>query len=95
MPGGVTEQEKATKVRDELSAMHAQELLALADTIKLLNDGETLVHFKKTLLRGVSSSLHTQIFGCQVGFGKICKVIDILVANLYQGLLADTEMKGD
>merc|ERR1719353_30029 len=38
-----------TKEHDENTKMRSQELLALADTIKLLNDDDALELFKKTL----------------------------------------------
>jgi septal ring factor EnvC (AmiA/AmiB activator) len=101
--------------------MQAQELLALADTIKVLNDDDALELFKKTLPSGASSFLQIQVTdksqrnkaiqalreskdprvdllavalrGGKVGFGKIIKLIDELVATLTKEGEADTEKK--
>jgi len=105
----------------EYQKMQAQELLALADTIKVLNDDDALELFKKTLPSGASSFLQIQVSdkaqrstalahlreskdprvdllavalrGGKVGFGKIIKLIDELVATLKQEGEADTEKK--
>merc|ERR1719409_1005579 len=45
----------------EYGKMQAQELLALADTIKVLNDDDALELFKKTLPSGASSLLQIQV----------------------------------
>jgi len=45
----------------EYQKMMAQELLALADTIKVLNDDDALELFKKTLPSGASSFLQIQV----------------------------------
>jgi len=45
----------------EYGKMQAQELLALADTIKVLNDDDALELFKKTLPSGASSFLQIQV----------------------------------
>merc|ERR1719197_2122983 len=45
----------------EYKKMQAQELLALADTIKVLNDDDALELFKKTLPSGASSFLQIQV----------------------------------
>jgi len=100
-----------------------EELLALADTIKLLNDDDALELFKKTLpgasamfvqvkmsernirkgalqfiQRAQSSSLQTApqldfialaINGKKIGFGKVIKLIDDMVATLKQEQLDD------
>jgi len=45
----------------EYGKMQSQELLALADTIKVLNDDDALELFKKTLPSGASSFLQVQV----------------------------------
>merc|ERR1719326_966115 len=105
----------------EYKKMQAQELLALADTIKVLNDDDALELFKKTLPSGASSFLQIQVTdksqrnqalhalreskdprvdllavalrGGKIGFGKIIKLIDELVATLKKEGEADTEKK--
>merc|ERR1740121_2861382 len=46
-----------TKEHEENMKLRSEELLALADTIKLLNDDDALELFKKTLPAGASASL--------------------------------------
>jgi len=53
--------EKKKKEWSEYEKMQAQELLALADTIKVLNDDDALELFKKTLPSGASSFLQIQV----------------------------------
>merc|ERR1719164_120263 len=53
--------EKKKKEWAEYGKMQAQELLALADTIKVLNDDDALELFKKTLPSGASSFLQIQV----------------------------------
>jgi septal ring factor EnvC (AmiA/AmiB activator) len=105
----------------EYAKMQAQELLALADTIKVLNDDDALELFKKTLPSGASSFLQIQVTdkaqrnlalntlreskdprvdllavalrGGKIGFGKIIKLIDELVATLKKEGEADAEKK--
>merc|ERR1740117_2325009 len=105
----------------EYARMQAEELLALADTIKVLNDDDALELFKKTLPSGASSFLQIQVTdksqrnqaiqalrdtkdpridllavalrGGKIGFGKIIKLIDELVATLKKEGEADTEKK--
>jgi len=105
----------------EYGKMQAQELLALADTIKVLNDDDALELFKKTLPSGASSFLQIQVTdkaqrslaiqtlreskdprvdllavalrGGKIGFGKIIKLIDELVATLKKEGEADAEKK--
>jgi len=95
--------------------------LALADTIKVLNDDDALELFKKTLPSGASSFLQIQVTdkaqrnlalntlreskdprvdllavalrGGKIGFGKIIKLIDELVATLKKEGEADAEKK--
>merc|ERR1719420_192225 len=50
---------------DEICKMRAEELLALADTIKILNDDDALELFKKTLPGG-SSFLQVQVSSAAV-----------------------------
>merc|ERR1719161_960971 len=45
----------------EYQRMQAQEMLALADTIKILNDDDALELFKKTLPSGAASFLQVQV----------------------------------
>jgi len=52
--------EKKKQEWSEYQKMQAQELLALADTIKVLNDDDALELFKKTLPSGASSFLQIQ-----------------------------------
>jgi len=113
--------EKKKKEWAEYQKMQAQELLALADTIKVLNDDDALELFKKTLPSGASSFLQIQVTdksqrnkalevlreskdprvdllavalrGGKIGFGKIIKLIDELVATLKKEGEADTEKK--
>jgi septal ring factor EnvC (AmiA/AmiB activator) len=113
--------EKKKKEWAGYKKMQAQELLALADTIKVLNDDDALELFKKTLPSGASSFLQIQVTdksqrnkaiqalreskdprvdllavalrGGKVGFGKIIKLIDELVATLTKEGEADTEKK--
>jgi len=105
------------EVHAEEKQMRAQEVVALADTIKILNDDDALELFKKTLPGAGSSFLQVQksadarqvqaralleqarshmkpgqhrhldfvllaLHGRKVGFGKIVKMIDELVATL-------------
>jgi len=53
--------ENKKKEWSEYEKMQAQELLALADTIKVLNDDDALELFKKTLPSGASSFLQIQV----------------------------------
>merc|ERR1712159_958679 len=53
--------EKKKKEWAEYQKMMQQELLALADTIKILNDDDALELFKKTLPGGASSFLQIQV----------------------------------
>jgi hypothetical protein len=113
--------EKKKKEWGEYQKMQAQELLALADTIKVLNDDDALELFKKTLPSGASSFLQIQVTdksqrskalqvlseskdprvdllavalrGGKIGFGKIIKLIDELVATLKKEGEADTEKR--
>jgi len=105
------------KVHEEEKAMRAQEVVALADTIKILNDDDALELFKKTLPSASASLMQMQtssegqlvqakqllsavrerselqhrphldaillaLNGKKVGFAKIVKLIDDLVASL-------------
>merc|ERR1719198_1029381 len=105
--------EKKKKEWAMYQKMQGEELLALADTIKVLNDDDALELFKKTLPGSASSLLQIQVTqksqakkalqalksarggsdprvdfleialrGGKVGFGKIIKLIDELVATL-------------
>merc|ERR1719240_2241824 len=105
--------------------MQGEELLALADTIKVLNDDDALELFKKTLPGSASSLLQVKITaksmaksalavlkharaggndprvdfielamkGGKVGFEKIIKLIDELVATLKQEQKEDDAKK--
>jgi len=53
--------EKKKKEWAEYEKMQQQEMLALADTIKILNDDDALELFKKTLPGGASSFLQIQV----------------------------------
>merc|ERR1719311_1904920 len=109
----------ATKTAEyeERCKMRAMELAALADTIKVLNDDDSLDLFKKTLpsasllqvevrlselrrralssIRSLARSVGVQsrpqldfialaLSGKKIGFGKIIKMIDNMIANLHQ-----------
>merc|ERR1719389_1496425 len=50
-----------TKEHEENSKMRSEELLALADTIKVLNDDDALELFKKTLPGASASFLQLQV----------------------------------
>merc|ERR1719429_352070 len=108
-----------TGIHEKEKEMRAQETVALADTIKILNDDDALELFKKTLpsasssllqLKEGSSSVRARarsaltearertipgqrhrldyvllaLHGEKVGFGKVIKLIDDLVATLKQ-----------
>merc|ERR1719453_230274 len=57
--------EKKKKEWAEYQKMMQQEMLALADTIKILNDDDALELFKKTLPGGASSFLQIQVSAAQ------------------------------
>merc|ERR1719440_573467 len=107
----------------EYKAVQADELVALADTIKVLNDDDALELFKKTL-PGASSFVQVQVSsdssrkhalnvlnsaktnkdprvdlvliamrGGKIGFDKIIKMIDDLVAELKVEQTTDDEKK--
>merc|ERR1719453_2934140 len=118
----------ATKEKEwaEICKTRSEELLALADTIKILNDDDALELFKKTL-PGASSFLQVQVStdamreqalsllesfkgtkksdrqrldyimlavrGKKVGFDKIIKMIDDMVALLKEEQVADEDKK--
>jgi len=103
---------KQTKEMEERTKTRSQELLALSDTIKVLNDDDALELFKKTLPGAGSSfvqmavnkasagaralailrSQHRPDFdfitlaiqGKKIGFAKVIKMIDEMVATLKQ-----------
>jgi len=117
--------EAKTKLFKENVNYRTQELAALADTIKILNDDDALELFKKTLpgassfmqiavseqstkaraldiLNGVKS--HSQrrvqldfismaLRGKKIGFEKVIKMIDDLVAELKQDQINDDSKK--
>mmetsp|Transcript_83427 Transcript_83427/g.131366 ORF Transcript_83427/g.131366 Transcript_83427/m.131366 type:complete len:714 (-) Transcript_83427:47-2188(-) len=119
----------ATKEKewDEIQAMRAQELVALAETIKILNDDDALEMFKKTLpsassaagflqlaadrdaLRNKALAMITKIRnsnpnadvgfvelalrGKKIGFEKVIKMIDNMVAHLKQEQIEDEAKK--
>jgi len=106
---------------EERSATRAQELVALADTIKILNDDDALELFKKTLptpsllqqtstskdmkLRALSALkakgspdsrlnlIALALRGQSMGFEKVIKMIDDMVALLGKEQVADDEKK--
>jgi len=65
--------EKQQKLYEENTKMRGEELLALADTIKILNDDDALEMFKKTL-PGASSFLELQVTSSEVK-GQVIKMI--------------------
>lgn len=113
------------KLFKENTEYRGQELLALADTIKILNDDDALELFKKTLpgassfvqiqvsesstkaraldiLNGVrhNGQRHVQLDfislalkGKKIGFEKILKMVDDLVAELKQDQINDDSKK--
>merc|ERR1712129_551847 len=121
--------EKKKKEWDEICALRQQERLALADTIKILNDDDALELFKKTLpsasfveikvtseswrakalsalrkaaRRPKSSGIPTRpeidlialaISGRKVGFQKVIKMIEEMVANLQMEQIDDENKK--
>jgi len=103
---------------DERQKTRAEELLALADTIKVLNDDDALELFKKTLPSGASlmqvqssaGSLRARalaeirdipglefialaLHGKKIGFEKVIKMVDDMVANLKTEQLDDDNKK--
>jgi len=104
---------------DEICKTRAGEQLALADTIKLLNDDDALELFKKTLPGAGSSFLQLQVTneamraralatvkgkkglelislaleGKKVGFEKVLKMIDEMVALLKKEQTDDDDKK--
>jgi len=54
---------KETKIHEEAKAMRAEEMVALADTIKVLNDDDALELFKQTLPSASSSLLQLEKSG--------------------------------
>jgi predicted nucleic acid-binding Zn-ribbon protein len=111
-----------TGIHEEEKKMRAQELVALADTIKVLNDDDALELFKKTLPSAGSSLIQMQatrvslqeearkalasvhdhrhldfillaLRGKKIGFGKIIKLIDELVATLKKEQQDDDDKK--
>jgi len=117
------------KTHEQDKKMRAQELLALADTIQILNDDDTLELFKKTLpsasssflqMQSTSESLRTRaqavlslaqksekssgsrhhldfillaLRGKKVGFERVAKLIDELVATLKEEQVDDDNKK--
>jgi len=120
--------ELKTKEWDERSKTRSQELLAIADTIKILNDDDALELFKKTLPSAAGASfvqvhnapaemrrkalsfigveaqsvwndsprmdfITMAIRGKKIGFEKVIKMIDEMVATLKQEQLDDDHKK--
>jgi len=71
--------EKQQKLYEENTKMRGEELLALADTIKILNDDDALEMFKKTL-PGASSFLEIQETSAEVK-SQIIKMIRKVAKN--------------
>merc|ERR1712194_732648 len=111
-----------TGIHEEEQKVRSQEVVALADTIKILNDDDALDLFKKTLpsasmsllqvvrtrdslrveahsLLEVANNHHRLDFvmlalnGKKVGFDKIVKLIDNLVATLKKEQVDDDNKK--
>merc|ERR1719265_777472 len=112
---------------EERSKTRAEELLALADTIKVLNDDDSLELFKKTLPSASASFVQIQVtsemmraralaavhdiqalnlpnrhkldfialalHGKKVGFEKVIKMIDDMIATLKQEQIDDDTKK--
>jgi len=117
--------ETKTAEWEEVKKTRAQELLALSETIKVLNDDDALELFKKTLPGASSSLLQLKVSssvqkekalrylhaaakkskrpeidliamalnGKAVGFDKIIKMIDEMVANLKKEQVGDDSKK--
>jgi len=123
--------ETKTKEWEEVKATRADELVALAETIKVLNEDDSLELFKKTLpsasasfvqLHAKAASVRARALSVlraagahakskallsqpgmgllelalgskQVGFGKVMKMIDNMVANLKKEQLDDDAKK--
>merc|ERR1719277_765021 len=116
----------ATKTSEwaEIEKTRAEELVALADTIKILNDDDALEIFKKTLPSASASSLvqvkvtsgsyqratalamlskvqkrpqldfiEMALHGKKIGFEKVIKMIDGMVATLKKEQLDDDHKK--
>jgi len=128
MLGGLDETCKTKAAEFEaFKKVSAEELVALADTIKLLNDDDALDLFKKTLPSAASSFMQVQVtsksmqhkalqmlkaahkkgvrdhrldfleialHGGQMGFDKIIKMVDDLMAVLKNEQVADDAKKG-
>merc|ERR1719181_1561933 len=75
--------------------MQGEELLALADTIKILNDDDALELFKKTLPGSAPrvDLIEVALRGGKPGFEKIIKLIDDLTAKLKDEQKEDDEKK--
>merc|ERR1712194_662868 len=116
-----------TGIHEEEKKIRAQEVVALADTIKILNDDDALDLFKKTLPGAGSSFLQVQrtsevmrsearailtsartkatsdrhnldfvllaLRGSKMGFGKIIKLVDEMVATLKKEQGDDEDKK--
>jgi len=120
--------ETKAKEWEEIKKLRAEELLALAETIKVLNDDDALELFKKTLPSAASSSLmqlrervasvrsramlyirtasDVQSVSCpeldlialalsgqKIGFEKVIKMIDNMIATLKQEQIDDESKK--
>merc|ERR1719203_2418899 len=115
-----------TAIHEEEKKVRAEEVVALADTVKILNDDDALELFKKTLpgasasfvqLQETSTSLQVQarkilaeaqarrqshahldfillaLRGRKVGFDKVIKLVDNLVATLKTEQQDDNDKK--
>merc|ERR1740120_350429 len=85
----------ATKTQEweERSKTRSEELLALADTIKVLNDDDALELFKKTLPSAGASFVQMQVSSQQMRFDKVIAMIDELVGNLKKEQQDDDSKK--
>jgi septal ring factor EnvC (AmiA/AmiB activator) len=79
--------EKQQKLYDENAKMRQQELLALADTIKILNDDDALEMFKKTL-PGASSFLELQMTSEELK-AQVVKMVRSVAKNSPRRLKLD------
>merc|ERR1719299_179716 len=73
----------------ERQKLRAQELLALHETIQILNDDDALDLFKKTL--PTASLLQMALKGKKVDFAKVITMIDEMVVLLGKEQAADDE----
>lgn len=70
-----------TKEWEDIKKVRAEELLAIADTIKILNDDDALELFKKTLPSPVASLVQVQVSGANVRARALAQIKEALHAS--------------